>query len=81
MFDHFRADPRGAASFPEWLNNRDLSQKQAFLEFQARNGTWAKCSFSKTVAECVTEHSEAEPWFLPSRLVLLDGTVIKEWLP
>jgi hypothetical protein len=81
LFEHFQADPRGATTIGQWQEDRiwELLQQDARVEFRSQSGSWVPYSFAKTAALCIVEHAASGRWFLPSRIALLDGTVIKEW--
>jgi hypothetical protein len=82
LFEYFRVDPRGAASFPEWINDRiwELLQRPAIMQ-TGHFGVWTGRAFDN-VFGCI----ETAVAFVPRtdanvRVVLIDGTIIKEWLP
>lgn len=89
LFEHFRADPRGATSFPKWLDDRvwELLQRAAQVEFvviENDAGTrWHWLPLFGTVnpataAQCLS-FAIADSNDYARRVVLFDGTVIKEW--
>jgi hypothetical protein len=85
LFERFRADPRGASSYPEWLDGRP-----ARVEYIGDAMKWEPGPFESdrgTARGCLdrAQESFAQPenvrGFLGVRVVLDDGVVIKEWLP
>ncbi len=88
LHEHFMSDPRGAASFKQWREDR-------VWELLQRPGRWLErgpeapffidygSSTTLTVAACIelAIARKAEHPSLRTRVQLLDGTVIKEWAP
>lgn len=83
LFEWFRADPRGADSFEQWIEDRicfflrSVAKLQYFV-----NGEW-KTDFSfggpSTIAQCMLEFNHIWISKYKRRIILLDGTVFREW--
>jgi hypothetical protein len=83
LHEHFRADPRGADSFGNWIEDRiwELLQRPCELESNVV-GRWIVVGYNKSTARALVELAKSHNEFLGSlRVVLLDGTIVKEWLP
>lgn len=86
LFEHFRADPQGAASYPEWISDRvwELLQRPAKWDcVDATNG--GGVSFDGTAHgllwDAIRAVNAPKRTGLLNRVSFLDGTIIKEWLP
>jgi hypothetical protein len=88
LHEHFRTDPRGADSFGKWIEDRiwELLQRTARMDFVDGEGQPWRAFVSTVVAnrkafELATSGLIQRRGSLKLRIVLLDGTIIKEWLP
>lgn len=86
LHEHFRADPRGADSFGKWIEDRvwEMLQRPARVQVWFEGGrawtSWVLDSgkFSAhTALDALRRYARHTQWHY--RIVLLDGTVIKEW--
>ncbi len=86
LFDHYQKDPRGADNYPQWCRDRiwELLQQPAMLQ-EYPGG----CSFYGpplrfgTLREALADMRTriTAPNQVRVRVVLLDGTIIREWPP
>lgn len=81
LFDHFRANPRGATSYPEWLNDRvwELLQRPAVRECRLLSGALYAADHGPLFQ--MLRQCRSYDIGLQRRAVLKGGTIIKEWLP
>ena len=86
LHEHFRADPMGATSFKQWREDRI----REFLQRPARGQRYMRGKWESSPANpvwelglwihCGMRAHEKNP-HARIRVILLDGAVIKEWLP
>jgi hypothetical protein len=77
LHEHFRVNPMGASSYPKWIEDRtrELLQRPARLMCDYGHG-WAQRG-NITDVEWLVRASQGSEF--PRKIVLLDGTIIKEW--
>jgi hypothetical protein len=85
LFERFRADPRGAESFPEWLNDRvwELLQRAAkwdCLDTENGGGVSFDGDAHGLLWDAIRAVRAPKRTGLINRVRLLNGTMIKEWL-
>ena len=88
LHEHFRADPRGATSFKQWRDDRiwKLLQRSARMDYaDGPDQPWRAFASTalenKKAFELITSGIISRRGSVRLRIVLLDGTIIKEWLP
>lgn len=83
LHDHFRADPRGADSFGKWIDDRIWELLQRSAKVQSLGvGQWVTVNGHETpipLFEALIDGPSAHEAYGPTRVKLLDGTIIKEW--
>lgn len=82
--EHFRADPRGADSYPKWIEDRvwELLQRPAVWECLDPNGggvEFGPREAHEHIVEAIAYAGTRESRRFTNTVRLLDGTVIKEW--
>jgi hypothetical protein len=80
LFEHFRADPRGAATFKQWREDRiwELLQRPATLESKC-TGRWIWIGDGISVVDAIIQIDAGAGFLGPLRPRPDDGTVIKKW--
>lgn len=84
LHEHFRADPRGASSYTQWIEDRiwELLQRPATIQYQMHDwkslGSPIKWSALHKALAALNRDVSA-PMVAKMRVVILDGTIIKEW--
>ena len=83
LHEHFRADPRGASSYTQRIEDRiwELLQRPARLEL-FDDGKWKQdpyCGEYSTAAELLYDVRNGLNSVYKWRAILLDGTIIREW--
>ena len=86
LHEHYHADPRGADSFGKWIEDRiweSLQRPARWVERGPGVPFWIDYGSitPRTVATCIALAVERRAKIpqLQMRVVLLDGTIIREW--
>lgn len=79
--EHFRADPRGASSYTQWIEDRvwELLQRPARLQYREHSAWFDLYELAQPAHRWLLSGHVDRHGSVPIRVVLLGGTVIKEW--
>jgi len=78
LFEHFRADPRGAESFPEWIEKH----RPASLWTLVRGGASFNEHERQPLSEClrlIDEYAKDDK-LIRARVIDCFGETVKEWM-